>query len=57
VDKSFGRHVEYSMTCAVSVVWRFNPNLGPVRRVRLLKNYFIIIPMHTMIREIIPGRK
>jgi len=45
------------MTCAVSVVWRFNPNLGPVRRVRLLKNYFIIIPMHTMIREIIPGRK
>jgi len=35
----------------------FNPSLGPVRRVRLLKNYFIIIPMHVMIREIIQGRK
>ena len=29
---------------------------GPVRRVRLLKSYFIIIPMHVMIREVIPGR-
>jgi len=24
----------------------FNPSLGPVRHVCLLKNYFIIIPMH-----------
>jgi len=32
------------------------PDLGPVRRVRLLKNYFIMIPIHMMIREIIrPG--
>jgi len=34
----------------------FNPRIGPVRRVRLLKICFIIIPMHIMIREIIPGR-
>ena len=44
------------MTCAVAVAWRFNPGFGPVMRVRLLKIYFIIIPMHVMIREIIPGR-
>ena len=28
---------------------------GSVRCVRLLKIYFIIIPMHVMIREVIPG--
>jgi len=44
------------VTCAVAVVRRFNPSFGPVRRVRLLKIYFIIIPMHVMIMEIIPGR-
>jgi len=42
---------------AVAVVWRFNPTLGLVRRVLLLKNYFIIILMHMMIMEIIVGRK
>jgi len=41
----------------VAVVQRFNPSFDAVRRVRLLKNYFIIIPIHMMIREIIPGRK
>jgi len=40
------------VTCAVAVVRRFNPSLGPVRRVRL-----IIIAMHIIIREIIPGRE
>jgi len=40
----------------VAVVWRFNLTFGPVRRVRLLKICFVIIPMHVMIREIIPGR-
>ena len=45
------------MTCAAPVVRRFNPSFGPVRRVRLrLKSYFIIIPMHVMTREVIPGR-
>ena len=44
------------MTCAVAVVYRFNPSFGPVKHVCLLKIYFIIIPMHVMIREIIPGR-
>jgi len=44
------------MTCAAPVVRRFNRSFGPVRRVRLLKSYFIIIPMHAMIREVIPGR-
>jgi len=43
-------------TCAVTVVQRFNPIFGPVRHVCLLKVYFIIIPMHVMIGEIIPGR-
>jgi len=42
--------------CAVGS--RFNLSRGPVRRVRLHKsNYMKIIPMHTMIREIIPGRQ
>ena len=40
----------------VAVVRRFNLSFRPVRRVRLLKNYFIIIPMHVTIREIILGR-
>ena len=46
------------MTCAVPVVWRFNLSFGLVRRVcPPAKNiYFIIIPMHVMIREAIPGR-
>jgi len=35
---------------------RFKPRPRP-RPVCLLENYFIIIPMHMMIREIIPGRK
>jgi len=39
------------------VVGRFSPSLGPVRRICLLKNYFIIIPTRMMIREIIPGRR
>ena len=43
--------------CTVAVVCRFNMSLGPVRHVRLLKNYFIIIPTHMMIWEIIPVRK
>jgi len=41
----------------VAVVRRFNLSFGLVRCVRLLKNYFIIIPMHVIIREIIMGRK
>jgi len=49
--------VRQSVTCAVAVVQRFNSSLGPIRHVHLLKNYFIIIPMHMMIREISPGRK
>jgi len=44
------------VTCAAPVVRRFNPSFCPVRRVRLLKSYFIIIPMHVMITEVIPGR-
>jgi len=42
--------------CAAPVVQWFNPTFGPVRRVHLLKIYFVIIPMHVTIREIIPGR-
>jgi len=38
--KSLGRHLRYSVTYAVAIVWRFNPNLGPVRRVRLYKELF-----------------
>jgi len=58
VDKSLGHHdVWYSMTCMVAIVRRFNPSFGPVRHVCLLKNYFIIIPMNMMIREIVLGRK
>jgi len=41
---------------AVAIVQRFNPTFGPVRHVRLLKIYSVIIPMHVMIRDIIPGR-
>jgi len=42
--------------CAAGL--EFNPSRGPVRRVRLRKsNYLKIIPMHMMIREIIPGRQ
>jgi len=46
------------VTCAVAiaVVRGFNQSFGPVRRVRLLKIYFMTIPMHVMIREIIPGK-
>jgi len=44
------------MTCVAPVVRRFNPSFGSVRRVRLPKSYFIIIPMQVMIREVIPGR-
>jgi len=44
------------VTCAVAVVWRFSPSFGPVRHVRLLKIYFIIIPVQVIIREIIPDR-
>jgi len=44
------------VTYAVAIVRRFSPSFGPVRHIRLLKIYFIIIPMHMMIREIIPGR-
>jgi len=32
-----------------------NASLGLVRRVHLLKDYFIIISTHVMIREIIPA--
>jgi len=36
----------------------FNLSRGPVRCVRLQKsNYLQVIPMHMMIREIIPGRQ
>jgi len=36
----------------------FNPSRGSVRRVCLRKsNYVKIIPIHMMIREIIPGRQ
>jgi len=44
------------MMHVVTIVGRFNLTFGPVRRVRLLKIYSVIIPMHVMIREIIPGR-
>jgi len=54
-SKTLGCQVQYSVTCAAPVVRRFNPSFGPVRRVCLLKSYFII-PMHVMIREVIPGR-
>ena len=37
VVKSLGRHVWYSVTCAIAVVRRFNLSFGPVRRVHLLK--------------------
>jgi len=48
--------MRYSVTRAAAVVRRFNPTFGPVRLVRLLKIYSVIIPMHVMIREIILGR-
>jgi len=36
----------------------FNPSRSPLRRICLHKsNYLKIIPMHMMIREIIPGRQ
>jgi len=44
------------VTRTVAVVQWFNPTFGPVRRVRLQKIYSVVIPMHVMIREIIPGR-
>jgi len=56
VSKTLGCHLQYSVTCAAPVIRRFNPSFGPVRRVHLLKSYFIIIPMHVMIRKVIPGR-
>jgi len=40
------------VACAAPVVQRFNPSFGLVRRICLLKIYFIIIPVHV----IIPGR-
>jgi len=43
---------------SVPLVRSSNPSRGPVRHVRLRKsNYLKIIPMHMMIREIIPGRQ
>jgi len=50
VDELLGCHVRCSVTCVVAVVRRFNPSLGVARRIRLLKNYFVIITMHMMIR-------
>ena len=36
----------------------FSPSRGPIRRIRLRKcTYLKIIPVHMMIREIIPGRQ
>jgi len=51
VVKALGRHVQYSVTHSVAGV-RASARARPPT-----KELFLIIHMHTMNREIIPGRK